>query len=116
MKYARLIILSIAVALGCTHFTACSTPPSARVAQVQTLRAVGEAAKASMDATTQLLKQGTITLDKWQKVATFYDTKFQPAYTVAVYAANSDLSSVSSPDLTNLLNQLLSLASTLTAK
>lgn len=114
MKPIRYLIIALALGLGSVAYQGCQQAPSARVIQYQTLRGVGEAGKSSMDATTQLLKQGSITYEQWQKVATFYDTKFQPAYAVAVVAAQSDLSSVASPDLTNLLNQLLALTAALT--
>lgn len=96
--------------------TSCSTPPSARVVQYQTLQAVGTAAQTAVRASTQALKDGSVTVDQWQKIADFYDNKWQPAYTVAVVAAQSDLSSAASPDLQNLLQQLLMLANQLTKK
>jgi hypothetical protein len=87
--------------------TGCKTPPSARVVQVETLLAVGNAAKGSMDAATNMLKGGQITVAQWQTVAAIYDTKFQPAYALAVAAAKADLSTLASPDLTALAQQLV---------
>lgn len=52
-----------------------------------TLDATGKAAKASLDASTQLLKQGAITVAQWQKIADAYDNDFQPAYALAVASA-----------------------------
>ena len=54
-----------------------------------TLEAVGKTAKASLDASTQFLKQGAITVAQWQKIANAYDNDFQPAYNLAVVAAGS---------------------------
>jgi hypothetical protein len=107
-----LLLFCLAVALPVLP-TGCSTAPSARVIQVQTLKAVGQSAKTALDASTQLLKQGTITVAQWQKVADAYDHKFQPAFNLAVAAAQSDLSSVASPDLVALGTQIVSLVAEL---
>ncbi len=108
-KYIVSILLAGFVAAFPVIQTGCQTAPSARVVEVQTLKAVGASAKAAIDASAQLLKQG-------QKIAAFYDTKFQPAFNLAVAAASSDLSSVASPDLINLATQLANLVAQLTAK
>jgi len=52
--------------------------------QAQTLEAVGLGAKATIDTAAILLKNGKITVQDFQKVAHFYDTKFQPAFRVAL--------------------------------
>ncbi len=109
-----LILLALATALPVSQ-TGCSTPPSARVVQVQTLRAVGESAKTAMDATAQLLKQNQITLAQYIRVADLFDSKFQPAYRVAVAAARSDLSTLASPDLANVALEIINLVASLTA-
>lgn len=120
MKTTRLLILSIVLACAgivcLTNLTGCSTPPSARVVQVQTLRAVGESAKTAMDAATQLLKQNSITLTQWMRVADLYDHDFQSAYRVAVAAARSDLSSIASPDLANVAGQIVNLVASFNTK
>lgn len=77
--------------------TGCSTTSQPQA--VQTLKIVGVTAKTGLDACTQLLKQGTITVAQYQKVADFYDNRYAPAYALALTAARSDLSSVASPDL-----------------
>lgn len=92
----------------------CATPPSSRVVAVQTLKALGSTAKAGMDATTQLLKTGQITVAQWQKVATFYDARWQPAFGFAVAAARSDLSAIASPDLAALATEFAALVTQLT--
>ena len=95
--------------------TGCSTAPDARTQAYQTLGILGQTAKASMDASTQLLKQGSITVAQWQQIAAFYDTKWQPAYSVAVVTAKSDLSTVASPDVLALAAQFAALVAQLTA-
>lgn len=94
----------------------CSTPPSARVVQVQTLKTVGATVKASMQVAAQLLKDGKITWAQWEKLANFHDTKFQPAYLLAVSTVSADLSSAASPDLLALFGQLLAIAETFQPK
>jgi hypothetical protein len=71
-----------------------------------TLDATGKAAKASMDASTQLLKQGVITVVQWQKIANDYDSVFQPAYGLAVAAAGT----ASAPAPQALVDQQTALA------
>lgn len=84
--------------------------------QVQTLKVLGTTAKAGMDSATELLKRGQITVAEWQRVALFYDTKWQPAFTVAVGAAKADLSTLASPDLVALASELANLVAQLTTK
>ncbi len=96
--------------------TGCSTAPDQRVQTVQTLKIVGQSAKSSIDAAAQLLKQGSITVEQFQKVAALYDLRWQPAYSLAVAAAHSDLSSVADPSLIGLAAELAALVATLTSK
>lgn len=110
-----LLLIALAVATPLLP-TGCNTPPSSRVVQVQTLMVLGQTARAGMDASTQLLKQGTITAEQWQKIANFYDTRWQPAFNLAVAAVHSDLSSVGSPDLMALATQFSELIGQLTTK
>lgn len=91
----------------------CATTPGVQATAVKTLGAIGTAAKATVDASAQLLAAGEITVAQWQKIADFYDNKFQPAFAIAVQAARSDLSSIASPDVTALAQQLADLASQL---
>lgn len=95
--------------------TGCQSAPSERTQAVQTLKILGQSAKTSMDGATQLLKQGSITVEKWQTIANFFDTKWQPAYTFAVASAQSDLSTVGSPDLIGLAANFAALVAQLTA-
>jgi hypothetical protein len=112
----RWITMLSAIGLVANIETGCKTRPSARVVQDETLLAVGSAAKSSMDAATGLLKDGTITVTQWQTVADIYDTKFQPAYSLAVAAAKADLSTLASPDLTALAQQLFDTVGVLISK
>lgn len=85
--------------------------PSARVAQVQTLKAVGQAAEASVQLSAQLYRDGRITPAQARQVADFYDQRFQPAYRLAVAAVNANLDSIASPDVAALASQLSALVS-----
>lgn len=113
MKSTRLLLISLVLAFVGTfclvNLTGCSSPPSERVVAVNSLQAVGLTAKSAMDASTQLLKQGSITVAQWEKVAAAYDNRFQPAFTVAVVAARSDLSTIASPDLVALALEITNL-------
>jgi hypothetical protein len=108
----RLLLVLILAVTAPLAFTGCPSVPSERTAAVHTLQAVGLSAKSAMDASTQLLKQGAITVEQWQKVALLYDTKFQPAYGAAVLAVKSDLSSAASPDIIALAAELTNLVAT----
>lgn len=89
--------------------TGCQNTATSQATKYKTLAAVGAAAQAAMDSATQLLKSGTITIPQFRKISTFYDTKFQPTFRLAVTAAQADLSSLASPDLTALLLQFTTL-------
>jgi hypothetical protein len=108
------LILILLIAVSPLAFNGCASSPSTQVATVHTLQAVGVSAKTAMDASTQLLKQGTITVDQWQKVAAIYDTRFQPAFAAAVVVAHSDVSSAASPDLIAIAAELTNLVATYT--
>jgi len=89
--------------------TSCSTAPSARVVQVQTLKAVGEAADASVSLSAQLYASNKITAAQARQVLDFYNQRFQPVYRLAVAAVNANLDSVAAPDVLALATQLASL-------
>ncbi len=118
--YTRLLLISVALAgfgTAClTQLTGCSTPPNQRVAQVQTLKAVGLSAKTAMDAATDLFVAGKITHAQWDKVAVVYDAKFQPAFRIAVAAVGSDMSSIASPDLIGLALEINTLVTNLKSR
>lgn len=106
----RKLFLVIALAFSAPVLvTSCSTAPSARVAQVQTLKAVGNSADAAVALSAQLFRDNRITAVQAREVITFYNTKFQPAFRLAVSMVNANLDSLASPDLISLASQLASL-------
>ncbi len=113
MKPFRPLLLALgllcAVAGPALTFTGCTNTASSQATKYKTLAAVGAAAQAAMDSTTALLKAGKITVPQFQRIAEFYDTRFQPAYRFAVAAAQADLSSAASPDVAALLGQFTTL-------
>lgn len=111
-----LLAICLAFAMPFAGPVGCQQAPSVKTVEYQSLLTVGTAAKAGMDAATVLLKQGQITVPQWQKVATFFDTKWQPTYAVAVSAARADLSTVASPDVLALATQFAQLVASLTTK
>lgn len=110
------LLLLVTLALCAPIFTACSTPPSARVVQVQTLKAVGQAAESTVVLAGHLYAGGTITAAQDRAVNTFYDTRFQPAFRLAVAAVNANLDSVASSDIAALGLQLSDLLASFTQK
>lgn len=109
MKPVKYIILAGALALSPVLYQGCSTAPNERVAAVQTLKAVGHSAEATVALSAQLYRDGRITAEQARKVIDKYNQEFLPAFRLAVAAVNSDLSSIASPDLLNLAAQLAAL-------
>lgn len=105
----KTLILIICLALVIPLTPGCPTVPSERVIANRTLQVLGTTAKAAMDSATAALKSGRITVEQWRKVATFYDDRWQPAYTFAAAAAKSDLSGLASPDLDALATEFANL-------
>lgn len=119
MKMLRALLISVALLCAVTApvlTTGCVNTASSQSTKYKTLAAVGAAAQAAMDGAATTLKAGTITVPQFQRIASFYDTKFQPAFRFAVTAAQADLSSVASPDLTSLLLQFTTLVAEVTSK
>lgn len=106
-----LSLLIFAAALGALPLahTGCQTAPNARVAQVQTLKAVGHSAEAAIQLTAELLRANRITADQARAAMDFYDQKFQPAYRVAVAAVRANFDSLASPEIVGLAAQLSAL-------
>jgi len=114
-------ILFAAIVLCWTGFfvtvsTGCGTPPSERVAQVQTLKAVGHTAEAAVALSAQLYRDGVIDAVQAHRVLNIYDLKFQPAYRVAVATVNANLDSIASPDLVALASEIASLVASYQTK
>ncbi len=101
-----LLILALAMPVA---YQGCATPPAERVVVTQTLLSVGQAAEAAVTLSAQLYDERKITAAQAREVLDFYTQKFQPAFRVAKTAVNSDLSSLASPDILALGNQLFSL-------
>lgn len=101
-KFLALLAFAFAAVFGGVAFTACTAPPSARVVQVQSLKAVGESAESAVTLSAQLYRAGTITPAQARAVMDFYDGKFQPAFRLAVAAVNANLDSLASPDVAAL--------------
>jgi hypothetical protein len=108
-KTLRFLVLVSALALATPFILTqpgCVTPPSARVVEVQTLKAVGETAEAAVALSAHLYEQNTITADQARQINAFYDKTFQPAYRLARAAVKANLDSFASPDLVSLGAQL----------
>lgn len=91
--------------------TGCQTAPAERTTQVTTLKVLGASRDAAMKTAAQLLKDGKITWEQWDKIAKAHD-KFQTAYRLAVAAVKADLSSAASSDLMALWGELAALVTT----
>lgn len=111
-KILSLVLLAVAFTASPLSFTACKTAPASRVAQVQTLKAVGHTAEAAVSSSAQLYAAGTITAAQAREVMDFYNLRFQPAFRIAVNAVNSNLDSVAAPELAALAAQLSALVLT----
>jgi hypothetical protein len=111
-RIAFVLCLVLAVVCIPSALTSCAHPPSERVAQVQTLKAVGHTAEAAVATSAQLYAGGQITAEQARAINSLYDTRFQPAFRVAVEAVNANLESVASPELVALAAQLSALVLT----
>lgn len=103
-----LVLLALAMALPVLP-TGCSTPPSERVAAVQTLKAVGHTAEAAVATSAQLYGSKVITPQQARAVMDLYNLRFQPAFRTAVSAVNANLDSFASEELVTLAAQLATL-------
>lgn len=109
------IFLALCLAIAPVGLTSCATSPQVQATEARTLLAVGTSAKAGLDTCTQLLKAGKMSVADYQKVAAFFDSRFQPAFRLAVAVAKSD-TAPASPDLLNLASQFAALVATYTSK
>lgn len=108
----RTLLLSLALCAGVPLApVGCQSAPTERTTQVVTLKVLGASRDAAMKTAAQLLKDGKITWEQWDKIAKTHD-RFQAAYRVAVLAVRADLSSVASPDLMALWSELAALVAT----
>lgn len=86
--------------------TSCNTTPQTKNYEVQTLKAVGHTAETAVALGAHLYHDGKITADQARHINELYDQKFQPAFRLAVSAAQSNLGSIASPDLAALAAEL----------
>jgi hypothetical protein len=110
MKIARFLLIASAF----TPFTisilpGCRNVP-AQTQAVQTLKAVGYAAKAVVDGSWELRKRGAITEAKWAEIARFYDDRFQPAFRKSVKLAKERLDAPAPVEMVSLLSELQTLS------
>ena len=110
------LILILSLAFMLPTFQGCSTAPSQRVETVTTLKVIGASVDSLMQTAAKMYKAQQITQDQWNKLADIHDNQFLPAYNLAVAAAKSDFSSIASPDLVNLANQLSTIVLSFTSK
>lgn len=108
-KILRLVSLAVLALTIPLMQTACQTAPSARVAQVQTLKSVGQVAEAAVALSAQLYGAQKITAAQAREVADFYDRKFQPAFRLAASAVSANLDSFANPEIIGLANDLVAL-------
>jgi hypothetical protein len=85
--------------------TGCPTVDQ-RTTAVTTLKVVGLTADTAMKVAAQAYHNGQIRADQWQSIADFHDQKFLPTYNTAVSAVQADLSSIATPDVIALCQQL----------
>lgn len=74
--------------------------------QIQSLEAVGMAAKLTIDTAAVLLEEEKISLDKFQVIANFYDTRFQPAYREALKRVEGNKNNPAPLKLVSLASEL----------
>jgi hypothetical protein len=115
-KVLRLALVFCLVGFGSVALPGCATPPSARVVQVQTLKAVGQTAEAAVALSARLYRDGVITPNQALEIRAFYDERFQPAFRLAAAAAQANLDSIASPDLAALAGQLAALVASYTPR
>lgn len=111
-KLLLAVLLTVSVLFlntGCPSVSA----PSTRVVEVQTLKSVAATAKAGINSAADAVVAGKMSVAHYQEVANFYDTKFQPAYNLAVQAVQSDLAPAS-PAVQQLVLQFVALIASYT--
>jgi len=110
MRIAKLLfILASITPMSLTLSSGCRNVP-AQTQAVQTLKAVGYAAKAVVDGAWELRKQGAITEAKWAEIARFYDTRFQPVFNAARKLAKERLDAPAPVEMVSLLSELQTLS------
>ena len=108
-RHLLCLLISLAFAVPVLTVTPACQAPSARNVQVQSLKAVGQSAEATLALSAQLYRDGRITAEQARAVLDFYNVKYLPAFRVAVSAVQANLDSIASPDLIGLASQLANL-------
>lgn len=109
------LVISFCVAPVVILTTSCAHPPSERVVAVSTLKATGHSAEAAMTLVANLYAANRITGAQAKQAIELYDTKFQPAFRVAVAAVNANLNAVAPAELTALAAQISVLVASFSA-
>lgn len=101
------LIIGLTAALPMFDF-GCAAP-STRVVQVQTLKAVGQTVEQIITTSAIAYQRGDITAAQAREINKLADTKFWPAYRLAVVAVKSDLGTNAPTELVLLSAQLADL-------
>lgn len=117
LKRALIVILLLSFLVGPVLIltTSCAHPPSERVVAVQTLKATGHSAEAAMTLVANLYAANRITAAQAKQAIELYDTKFQPAFRVAVAAVNANLDAIAPSELAALAAQISALVASFAA-
>lgn len=115
-KLLLILALALPVAVPAVALTGCAglSTQGAKATQYTTLKVANELAKKALDSAASLLAQGRISVAQFEEVGRINDKHFRPTYDLAVNAARSDLSSLASPDLMDIVIQLSALVATYT--
>ena len=112
--FAFRLCLSLALALplaGALGLSGCATPVNQRVVAGQTLKAAGQAAEAAVALSAQLYAERRLSPAVARAVLDFYNDRWQPAYRLALAAAQSDPAQSAPLQLLTLLTQLQGMVS-----
>ncbi len=105
----RLLLILCLACAPLAVLPSCSSSPSTQNIQVQSLKAIGQAAEAAVKESAYMYQDRRINAVQAYEIKVFYDTRFKPAYRLAVSAVLGDLNSIAAPDVISLFNQLTAL-------
>lgn len=112
--FAFRLCLGLALALPAAAplaLSGCATPVNQRVVAGQTLKATGQAAEAAVALSAQLYAEGRLSPAVARAVLDFYNDRWQPAYRLALTAAQADPATPAPTQLLALLAQLQGMVS-----
>lgn len=107
------LLFALALATALPMATTSCQSDNAQLYAVQTLLVTGQTAKATLDGAAIAVREGGITVQQWFVISAFYDTKFQPAYRLAVGAAHGDVTALSNQDVAMALSDFIALVNSL---